>query len=174
MIPGSMPGVAIATVVNNEDPEKLGRVKLSYPWLDQSMETDWVAVAQPHAGKDRGIFWMPEPNDELVVAFFHGDFSKPVVIGALWSHVNTPADSRDPRERMLRSKNGHEIRFLDSTVVNGDKGALIIRDGHGSSIAFSNGSVVISVLGTLVLEANAVMIRGNGWARTITPNGNPI
>lgn len=173
MTPGSMPGIVIGKVVDNRDPEGIGRVKLTFPWLEQSMLTDWVAVAQPHAGKDRGIFWMPEIDDEMVVGFLHGDMSQPIVLGALWSHVATPP-SHDPRERMIRSKNGHTIRFLDSTVAAGDHGAMIMEDGHGNRIAMSNGYVLISSKATLVIEANAIMLKGNGWMRPVTPNSNPI
>ncbi len=173
MTPGNMASLAIAKVADNRDPLGQGRVILTYPWLDASLKTDWISVAQPHAGDDRGIFWMPEIDDEMVVGFLHGDFNKPVVLGAMWNGV-AHAPSRDPRERMIRSKNGHTIRFLDSTVTNGDKGALIIEDGHGSMVSMTNGYMVVRAKGTLVIEANAVMLRGKGWKRTVTPNSNPI
>jgi phage baseplate assembly protein V len=173
MNPGTMPSLAIAKIVDNRDKEGLGRVRVTFPWLEQSMQTEWISVSQPHAGKDRGIFWMPEVDDEVLVGFLHGDINKPVVIGAMWNDVHKPP-ARDPRHRMIRSKNGHTIHFVDSTVTNGDKGALIIRDGHGSSLAMSNGYVVLSTKGTLVLEADAVQLRGKGWKRTITPNSNAV
>jgi phage baseplate assembly protein gpV len=116
---------------------------------------------------------MPEIDDELVVGFLHGDTAKPVVLGALWSHV-APAPSRDPRERVLRSKNGHTIRFLDSTPTAGDKGALVIEDAHGSRIVMGNGIVRIVAKGTLEISANALVLSGTGWKRTVTPNSNPI
>lgn len=170
---GKMPGLAIGIVTDVKDPERLGRVRLRFPWLDDELKSDWISVASAFAGKDRGVYWMPEVDDEMVVGFLHGDFDRAVVLGAMWNPPN-PGPSPDPRQRMLRSKNGHTIRFVDSTETAGDKGALIIQDAHDSLISMSNGVVTISVKGTLVLEANAVMIRGNGWTRTITPNGNPI
>jgi phage baseplate assembly protein V len=173
MNPGSMPSLAIAKVVDNRDPQGLGQVRVTFPWLEQSMMTDWISVAQPHAGKDRGVFWMPEIDDEVLVGFLHGDIGKPIVVGAMYNPV-APGPAKDPRHRVLQSKNGHSIHFLDSTPTNGDKGALIVRDAHGSSLAFSNGYVVLSAKGTLVLEADAILVRGKGWKRTITPNSNPI
>lgn len=173
MIPGAANSIAIAKVTDNRDPEGLGRVRVTFPWLEQSMQTDWIAVAQPHAGKDRGIFWMPEIDDEMVVGFLHGDMARPIVLGALWSHM-APAPSRDPRERMMRSKNGHTIRFLDSTEKAGTKGALVIEDAHDNRVVMSNGIVRIHAKGTLEISANAVVISGPGWRRTVTPNGNPI
>lgn len=168
-----MPSLAIATVVDNRDPEQLGQVQVTFGWLDQSMKTDWISVAQPHAGGDRGHFWMPEIGDEVLVGFLHGDVNKPVVIGAMWNQ-QAKAPAKDPRHRMIRSKNGHTIHFVDSTPASGDKGALIIQDGHGSTLAFSNGYVVLQAKGTLVIEANAIQLRGPGWQRTVTPNSYPI
>lgn len=173
MTPGSMPSIAIAKIADNRDPEGMGRVRLTFPWLEETMTTDWIPVAQPHAGKDRGIFWMPEIHDEMIVGFLHGDMARPVVLGALWNHC-APPPSKDPRERMIRSKNGHTIRFLDSTAKGGDKGGLVIEDGHGSTVAMSNGYMLIKAKGTLVLEANGITLCGRGWKRTITPNSNPI
>jgi phage baseplate assembly protein V len=173
MKPGAMPGLVVASVSAVDDQEKLGRIRVTFPWLDESLQTEWISVVAPFAGKDRGVFWMPEIGDEVVVGFLQGDFDQPVVLGAMWNPPN-PAPSPDHRQRMLRSKNGHTIRFVDSTEVAGDKGALIIEDAHGSVISMSNGYVVISAKGTLVLEANAVMLKGEGWHRTITPNRNPV
>ena len=54
MRPGAMPGLAVATVTQIDDPEKLGRVRVTYPWLDESLETEWISMVAPFAGKDRG------------------------------------------------------------------------------------------------------------------------
>jgi phage baseplate assembly protein V len=171
--PGAMPGLAIAVVTDVDDQERLGRIRIRYPWLDHSLKSDWISVVAPSAGKDRGLFWMPEIDDEVVVGFLQGDFAQPVVLGGTWN-VPNPAPSPDHRQRMLRSKNGPTIRFIDSTPTNGDLGGLVIQDGHGNTIAMSNGYVTISTAGTMVLEASAIQLRGNGWMRTVTPNSNPI
>jgi phage baseplate assembly protein V len=173
MKPGAMPGLTIGTVTDVDDQEKLGRVRVTFPWLDEDLKTDWVSMVAPFAGADRGVFWMPEVGDEVVVGFLQGDFTHPVVLGAMWNQKNG-APSPDHRQRMLRSKNGHTIRFVDSTEVNGDKGALIVQDAHGSMVSMTNGYVLVSAKGTLVLEANAVIFRGAGWSRVVTPNSNPI
>lgn len=171
--PGAMPGLVTATITDAADPERLGRVRVMYPWLEATLHSDWISMVAPFAGKDRGVFWMPEVGDEVIVGFLQGDFSQPVVLGAMWN-VPNPSPSPDHRQRMLRSKNGHTIRFIDSTPTNGDMGGLVIHDAHGNTIAMSNGHITITAVGTLVLEASAMMMRGPGWARTVTPNSNPI
>jgi len=159
-------GVAFATVT---DRDNFGRVKLNYPWLDGSVSSDWVPVAAPMAGNGRGVHMMPEVGDEAVVAFEHGDFDHPIVLGFLWNGVDqTP--SADARERIICSKNGHKIHFVDSTPINGDNGALIIEDANGNTITLSNGKIAIHA--AALLEINGAIVTING--RIVQPGPNPI
>ena len=173
MTPGSLPGLAIALVTDVKDPLKQGRIKVRFPWLDETLESDWIPVAAPLAGNDRGLYFMPEVEDELVVGFIHGDFNHPVVLGSMWNG-QAAAPSPDPRQRMIRSKNGHTIRFVDSTPDKGDKGALIVEDAHGNVIVMCNTHLTVKAKAVLQLEAPVVVLKGPGWSRTVTPSTNPI
>ncbi|MDO8673632.1 MAG: VgrG-related protein, partial [Dehalococcoidia bacterium] len=82
---GGSHSVVVAIVTNNKDPQNLGRVKLKYPWLSDKDESDWARLALPGAGKDRGVSWVPDIGDEVLVAFGHGDINIPYVLGGLWS-----------------------------------------------------------------------------------------
>jgi uncharacterized protein involved in type VI secretion and phage assembly len=150
-----------------------GKVKVNFPWLDDNHETDWVRIATAMSGNNRGTFYMPEVADEVLCAFDQGNPRIPYVIGFLWNGKDdTPAT--DTRERAIRSKNGHTIRFLDSTVTNGDLGALIIQDANGNVITMSNGKITIKSTSILELSAPTITLGGQGWRRVIAPNGNPI
>ena len=81
---GQLPGLVEAVVIDNVDPEKLGRVKVKYPWLGDDAESHWARVARPSAGKDYGFLWFPDSHEEVLVAFEHGDLAYPIVIGSLW------------------------------------------------------------------------------------------
>jgi phage protein D len=83
-------GVVVAQVTNNDDPEKLGRVKLKFPWLSDGYESDWARMTQVGAGPDSGLSFLPEVNDEVLVAFEFGDVRRPVVIGALHNGRDRP------------------------------------------------------------------------------------
>ena len=83
-------GPVVGIVTNNEDPGGLGRVKLFLPWPSDENETDWARVCTPMAGKERGIFFLPEVEDEVLVVFEHGDPRRPVVLGGLWNGVDKP------------------------------------------------------------------------------------
>ena len=81
------PGVVTGIVKSLDDPEKQGRIELHFPWLADGPRSSWAPVASPLAGKERGQFFMPEIDDEVLVAFEHGDFAHPFILGFLWNGV---------------------------------------------------------------------------------------
>lgn len=166
-------GIVIGKVTAVKDQQNQGRVQVTFPWLDDTLQSIWASVASSFAGGDRGTFFMPEIGDEVVVGFEHGDFAHAYVLGSMWNGV-AGSPSPDPRQRMIRSKNGHTIRFVDSTPDSGNMGALIIEDAHGNRIVMTNAAMTVTAQSTLVIEAGSVVIRGQGWSRTVTPNSNPI
>jgi phage protein D len=85
-----LPGVTVGVVTDVKDPTRAGRVKVSFPWLSGEYATGWARVAAPGAGADRGVAWLPEVNDEVLVAFAHGDTRAPYVLGGLWSGRSAP------------------------------------------------------------------------------------
>jgi hypothetical protein len=91
------------------------------------------------------------------------------VIGYLWNGKDAPP-GEDVRDRRITSKNGHTIRFLDSTPDGGSKGAIVIQDAHKNSITMSNGKISIHSQGVLEITAPHITLNG----RIVAPNGNPI
>jgi uncharacterized protein involved in type VI secretion and phage assembly len=166
-------GVVVGLVTNVNDPEKLGRCKVHFPWLDESNETDWVRIATAMTGNATGSFLMPNVQDEVLVAFEHGDARFPYVVGFLWNGQDKPP-ADDVRERVIKSKNGHMIRFIDSTPDSGSSGALVIEDAHGNRITLSNGKIVIKSVGVLEIDAPTITLQGPGYKRVVSPNSNPI
>jgi uncharacterized protein involved in type VI secretion and phage assembly len=109
-------GVVIAVVTNNQDPQNLGRVKLSFPWLSDHEETDWTRMVVPMAGNGRGFFFLPEVGDEVLVAFEQGDPTYPYVIGALWNGKDLPPEKNEDGKndiRLIKSRSGHIVRLND-------------------------------------------------------------
>jgi uncharacterized protein involved in type VI secretion and phage assembly len=166
-------GVVIGVVTNREDPDGQGRVEVEFPWLDNTLRSAWASVASPMAGGGRGLYFMPEDRDEVLLAFQHGDFDHPYIVGFMWNGVHQPP-SGDVRQRMIRSKNGHTIRFVDSTPTGGDNGALIIEDANGNLVTLSNGRVTVSSVGVLELSAPQIVLSGPGYRRVVAPISRPI
>ncbi|BCJ63903.1 phage baseplate assembly protein V [Polymorphospora rubra] len=81
--PARIDGVVCGVVSNVKDPQNLGRVKLALPWLAPDHETDWAPVGQLFAGPAGGAFFVPEPGDQVLVAFEFGDVRRPYVLGSL-------------------------------------------------------------------------------------------
>lgn len=110
-------GVVVGIVTNNKDPEGIGRVKLKFPWLSTEDESAWARVASPMAGKKRGIFFLPEVDDEVLVIFEHGDVNMPYIIGSLWNGVDLPPETNNDGKnniRMIKSRSGHTITIDDT------------------------------------------------------------
>ena len=173
--PGTMGGLLFALVTDTADPLGLGRVKVSYGHLGtQSVLTAWAHIAAPMAGPDRGVWFVPEIGDQAVVAFGMDSPDEPIILGFLWDAVNTPP-STSTRERMIRTVDGHTIRFLDATPGSGGgRGALAIEDGNGNSIVLANGKVTVHAVGVLELDAASIVLTSAGVRRVVTPNAIPI
>lgn len=123
-------GVEIGIVTNVQDPEKLGRVKVKFPRLPTGPESTWCRVAQPSAGAGRGFYWLPQVEDEVLVAFERGEANVPYVIGSLWNGKDKPMASAytdDNSKAMIQTKSGHQIILDDK---QGEE-KIIIADKSG-------------------------------------------
>lgn len=166
---GRFYGVTVGVVTNNQDPDKLGRVKLKLPWLSDQDESHWARVLSPMAGKERGLYFLPEVEDEVLVAFEHGLVEFPYVLGALWNGKDAPPAANDDgknNERLIKSRSGHTIRLNDT-----DGGETIeIVDGSGKN------SIVISTAdNTITISADAdIKITSSSGKLQLSGNGIEI
>ncbi|MEF2967753.1 phage baseplate assembly protein V [Paenibacillus sp. M1] len=137
---GKIYGVMVGIVIKNDsanDGEKPGpgRVKVKIPLLGMK-ESNWARLASFMAGKERGAFFLPEIDDEVLVAFENGDVNRPYVIGALWNGKDAPPDINSDGKnniRMIKSRSGHVLKFNDkqdeeSVTLTTAKGHVIRLD----------------------------------------------
>jgi uncharacterized protein involved in type VI secretion and phage assembly len=152
---GRFPGVAIAIVTNIKDPDGLGRVKVKLPWLADEIESDWCRVVTPMAGRQRGFYFLPEVNDEVLVAFEHGYPDSLYVLGALWNGEDKPpADNKDGKNNLhiLKSRSGHQIVLDDSD----DKPSILVVDKSGENqilIDTATNQMRIQCRGDLIIDS---------------------
>lgn len=109
-------GVAVAVVTNNKDPEGKGRIKVKYPWRDSEDESFWARFLTFMAGNEWGGFFLPEVNDEVLVAFENGEIDSPYIIGSVWSEkIKPPETNQDGKNnlRFIKSRSGHKIVLDD-------------------------------------------------------------
>ena len=155
-------GFVIGIVTNNNDPDTMGRVKLSFPWLSPAFESDWARVAQVGAGPKWGNCFIPEVGDEVLVGFEFGDVRRPYVIGGLFNGnsdhsvlsgaVKAQGMSAAVVKRGIVSRFGNQIVFADdepapnSPVLAQTESSITISDKDGKLLVLldkKNGEIQI-------------------------------
>lgn len=172
-------GVAPAIVTNNTDPEDKHRVRVKYPWLSDDVEGWWARVATIDAGNGRGTMFMPEVNDEVLVAFEHGDISRPYVVGSLYNGntaVPEPSvvESGKVEKRIMKTRAGHIIRLTDKS---GEEKIEIFDSSGKNSIVIdtANKKMTLDVGGKVTLtldEAGTKATLVSNGTMDLTANGN--
>lgn len=146
--------VQIATVMENNDPEGLSRIKVQFPWQKPlGATTPWLRMMTPHAGSDKGFHFIPELEEEVIVNFEAGNAERPFVLGALYHGTAKPdswqSDNNDIKA--IKTRTGHLIELNDTegaeSVTITDKNSNIIR------IDTANNSIEISALENMTLNA---------------------
>jgi uncharacterized protein involved in type VI secretion and phage assembly len=135
----AIPGVRVAIVRDNEDPENLGRVKLEFPWRDADDESYWARIATEMTGDGYGTHFLPEVEDEVLVSFENGDIHSPIVIGSLYSGDRKPANNNADGNndiRAITTRSGHKIEFDD----NDQSGAVTVKTNAGHEVVLDDES----------------------------------
>ena len=180
-------GVVIGVVTNNQDPDNMHRVKVKFPWLGDDVESNWARVAAPMAGKDRGTYFLPEVDDEVLIAFEHGRVDYPYVIGSLWNGKDEAPESNSDGEnnnRTMKSRSGHVLRFHDKS--GNEKIEIISQSGHQLRLDDKSGNETIEIIdkngsnkiiidtanNSITIEANSdITIKSSTGKLTMQANG---
>ena len=172
--PASSAGVVVGIVTDNNDPESQGRVKLRFPALSADYESFWARVAAPGNGASRGMVWIPEVNDEVLVAFENGDRQRPFVVGGLWNGSDAPptieVDNGKLNGRKLVSRDGNEVFMWDkpsnSTLgmsTAGSEVILLLNRLEKELSGTSDGKIVLTATSDIEINATGkVKISGDG------------
>ena len=158
----------VGIVTDNNDPEKLGRVRVKCPTLTEEHESNWARVVGAGAGAERGFDCLPEIEDEVLVGFEHGDIHRPYILGGVWNGKDAPpeavtdavADSK-VRLRTFKTRTGHSLQFIEEDKGGSKKGIDIISVyGHEIYLNDSEKSIEIKTKGghMLKMEDNAKKI----------------
>lgn len=187
-------GVMVAKVSSNVEVMDvppalpLGRVKVTFPSLSDDMQSGWARCVMPMAGSGKGVYFLPEVGDEVLVAFEGGNLSKPVVLGSMWNAQQLPpANNTDMLNniRMIKTRSGHTLTFDDTVlapkvvikssgghsvtlddnpvapqIVIQDKGqsTIILNSSDGSVAIVAKSNLTLKASGNINLTANAVNV----------------
>lgn len=179
---GLVQGVKSGLVTNIQDPDNLGRVKVKYGWLGD-IESDWIRIATPMGGPERGFMYLPEVNDEVLLGFDNGNVHHPYIVGYLWNSKDKPPKPTNQvigggkvNERILKSRSGHII-ILDDTdgaekIIIRDKTETneMIIDSKEKSMAINvDGDFTVKAKGKITMESTKDMVlstKANGTLKT--------
>lgn len=131
-----------AKVVENKDEQKLGRIRVQFPWQEiqsKEMKTPWLRIAVPYAGVSKGHQFVPEIGEEVMVGFEMNNAERPYIIGSFYNGgngkpdenwaVSKEEDCTTNNIKAIRTRNGHTILFNDK----GDAGLLEIYDNKNNT-----------------------------------------
>lgn len=171
VVPAIVTNVDISSDSKNSSMD-YAMVKVKYPWLDDSQESFWARLTGPGFGKQRGVYFMPEVNDEVLVAFEHGDFNRPYILGGLYGGKDDPispisqifADGQ-VKTRVIKTRTGHTIRFVDLQggeefieIVDAKQNTRILMDTQNKKIEMtSKGDIQIEAEGNMTLKAKGAI-----------------
>jgi len=173
-------GVYPAVVSDIKDPDGQGRVLVTLPWAPDTggdRYEAWARLATLMGGKNRGSWFVPDVNDEVLVSFEGGDPRRPYVLGGLWNGKDTPPESMDGSgnnyRKVLRSRNGVKVTLDDNdgresliletpagqklTMKDGP-GSVEIKDSNGNSVKLESSGVTVTASAKVKITAGTAEI----------------
>ncbi|MCE2909231.1 MAG: phage baseplate assembly protein V [Burkholderiaceae bacterium] len=177
---GLFHGVYPGLVTDIKDPDNQGRVKVRLPWLPDTAGANcelWARLATFMAGNNRGSWFVPDVDDEVLLAFEAGELRRPYVIGALWNGQDAPPESMDGSgqnyRKVLRSRNGVKVTLDDQdgqetllletpggqkVTLKDGPGEVLIEDSNGNSVKLETAGITITASAKVTVNASTVAV----------------
>ncbi len=173
-------GVYPALVSDIKDPDGQGRVKVTLPWSPDTASERyeaWARVATLMGGNNRGTWFIPDVNDEVLIVFEGGDARRPYIIGGLWNGSDAPPETMDGAgnnfKKVVRSRNGVKLTLDDAdgqekmiletpggqkiTMKDGP-GAIEIVDSNGNSVKLETSGITVTAAAKVTVNASQVAV----------------
>jgi uncharacterized protein involved in type VI secretion and phage assembly len=156
-------GVAeFAKVIDNNDPEKIGRVKVEFLWKDSYKESDWMRVGMAYAAKDIGMVFIPEKDAQVLVCYEGNSPEMPYVNGSFWPKEGKEFTTDNNDLKGIVTRGGNIIEFLD------EKGSETIHIYNKNNkdtfieLSFASpGTIEIKTPGDILLGAGNITIEAS-------------
>ena len=154
--PSSFPvsNTQIAKVTDNVDPDGMSRIMVQFPWqVENNMFSPWLRVLTPHSGLNKGMHFIPEINDEVIIGFEGGNAERPFVMGSFYTGNNKPDDWQTDANNVkaIRTRSGHTIELNDT---EGEE-KINIYDNEGSIIIFDTQAKSLTINATETIDIAA-------------------
>lgn len=173
-------GVMPAQVIDIKDPDNQGRVKITLPWSPDAKGARyeaWARLATLFAGGDRGSWFVPDVDDEVLVAFEHGDPRRPYVLGGLWNGRDSAPETMDGAgnnyKKVLCSRNGVKITLDDqdgqeqlicetpggqTITLKDGPGSIELKDSNGNSVKLEAAGVTVNASAKVTVNASQITL----------------
>lgn len=174
LLPGTN-GLHIGIVTDNEDPDGEFRVRVNIPFLNPDDEGIWARMALSDAGNERGMYFRPEVNDEVIIGFMSDDPRQPIILGMLHSSAlpSPLSPTNDNHQKGYTSREKLVLLFDDEkksilvetpggnkiTLSDDDQG-ITVEDQNGNSLKMDASGISIQSAKKLELKAGTELIIG--------------
>jgi uncharacterized protein involved in type VI secretion and phage assembly len=176
--PARWDGVMPALVTDLVDPAGEGRIRIRLPWSPDSSGSGyeaWARVATLFAGNDRGSWFQPEVDDEVLVAFLHGSPHHPVILGGMWNGQDAPPVAAEAanKVKMLKSRRGVIVTLSDDEgreslkletpggqelTLSDGPGKVEIRDSNGNTVSLEAAGITVNASAKVTVQASQVSV----------------
>jgi len=170
--PASDPQSAI--VKDNNDPEKLGRIRVQFFWQEGNAISPWIRLVTPYAGAERGFYFIPELEDEVLIGFEGGDAERPYVMGSLYHGKHKPAAGFPDQNNSFKgiiTKSNLKIQFDDdkkittietpggnTVVLSDDDKSILMQDQNQNKVELGSGGVSIDSVKDIIIKSKGKIV----------------
>jgi uncharacterized protein involved in type VI secretion and phage assembly len=177
---GRFYGLYSALITDIKDPNSQGRVRIGLPWapdMGDGKYEAWARLSTLMGGNNRGSWFVPDVNDEVLVGFEAGDPRRPFVVGALWNGSDSPPETMDGAgnnyKKVIRSRNGVKITLDDTdgqetmtletpggqkVTLKDGPGSIEVQDSNGNSLKMESSGITVTTSGKLTLNASTAEV----------------
>ena len=163
-----------AVVKDNNDPDKLGRIRVKFFWQEDNMMSPWLRHVNVYSGPERGFYFTPEVGDEVLIGFEGGNAEKPFVMGSMYHGKNKPKDTWPEKDNSFKgiiTKSNLKIEFDDKkkittietpagnrAVLSDDGKSIILQDQNQNKVEMSKDGITLDSPKDIKIQAKGGII----------------
>jgi Rhs element Vgr protein len=169
LLPG-VNGLQIGVVeAFEEDPGKEFRIKVRIPTFGAENNTVWARLSATDAGKNRGMFFMPEAKDEVILGFLNDDPRQAIILGSVYSSANTAPlvpEAENPQKGLV-TIGGHKLLFDDKkktitlstsddqhVIIDEEKKSILLKDKNNNSIELGEAGITLTSAKDVIIKSD--------------------